>query len=102
MIRETSTSGSGESFLGWANSNPIGCTFVDNNSVDFMIFRNIGSNDYKGVNERFYDTHVTSTAFQFYIEKSVNGALFHKVRANAKINEPYFIYDQTLNINACT
>lgn len=29
-------------FLGWANSNSIGCTFSDNNQVEIMLFRNIG------------------------------------------------------------
>jgi len=81
-----------ESFFGWANSNPIGCVMSGNNQVEFMISRTIGNNDYKGVNENLYDKRVVSTGFQFYIDKSVPGVLFHKVRANTKLNEPYAVF----------
>jgi hypothetical protein len=95
-----------ESFFGWANNNPIGCTFAANNEVDFMIFRSIGNNDYKGVSDYMRETHVVSTNFQFYIDSSVPGntsminlnwwILFHKVRANTKLNEPYAVFTKEL------
>eukprot|EP00344_Euplotes_crassus_P012347 CAMPEP_0197017414 /NCGR_PEP_ID=MMETSP1380-20130617/79524_1 /TAXON_ID=5936 /ORGANISM="Euplotes crassus, Strain CT5" /LENGTH=812 /DNA_ID=CAMNT_0042444507 /DNA_START=175 /DNA_END=2613 /DNA_ORIENTATION=+ len=99
LIREmdkNSPDGNTDIFFGWANSNPIGCTFSDKSEVSFMIFRNIANSDNKGVNDRLVDRHITSTAFQFYIEKSVDGALFHKVRANTKINEPYGIFTKNI------
>ena len=104
MIRESykemSNSHQKESFFGWANSNPLGCTFSDKNEVAFMVFRSIGQSDYKGVNDRYNDEHVISTSFQFYIDSSVHGALFHKVRANTKINEPYGIFTKIITKNA--
>lgn len=51
--------------LSWSNSNPIGCTLSANNQIDFMVFRNIQSNDNKGVREYFTDPHATSTSFIF-------------------------------------
>ena len=59
MLRETfgSTSGnSTDNFFGWANSNPIGWTFSEDNRVEIMLYRSIGGNDNKGVDERFQDT----------------------------------------------
>jgi len=85
-----------ESFFGWANSNPIGCTFTGNNEVDFMLYRSIGNNDYKGVSDYLHDKHVMSTSFQFYTDSSVDGILFHKVRGNTKLNEPYSIFSENL------
>jgi len=93
MLRETykdANGGSHDNFFGWANSNPLGCTFSGNNQVDIMLFRNIGGNDNKGVNERFLDSHVSSTSFQFYAETSAKNALDMKAQANSKINEPLF------------
>jgi len=102
MLRELYKDSSGkqqESFLGWANSNPIGCTFADKGEIDITIFRSIGNNDYKGVNDFLHESHVISTSFQFYIDKSVSGILFHKVRANTKINEPYGIFSKTITVS---
>ena len=95
MLRETFGSISGASedyFFGWSNSNPIGCTFSGDNQVDIMVYRSIGGNDNKGVDERFQDSHVTSTSFQFYFESSVDNALKQKEHANSRINEPLFAF----------
>ena len=102
LLRETYkklTNQSYESFFGWANSNPIGCTFSANNEVSFVVFRSIGQSDYKGVNDRFKDNHVVSTSFQFYISSSIERAMFHKVRANAKINEPFAVFSKVITPN---
>ena len=87
-----------ESFFGWANSNPIGCTFADKGEVDIMVFRTLGNNDRKGVVDLLRESHVTSTAFQFFIDNSVNGVMFHKVRADTKINAPYAIFTNHIKI----
>lgn len=86
------------SIFGWANSNPIGCTFSDDGEVDIMIYRYLTQSDYKGVNDRIPEDHVVSTSFQFYADNSVQNAFFHKVRANAVINEPYAIFPKTVHI----
>lgn len=49
MLREVST----DTHFSWANDSPLGCTFSADFQVDFWLFRNIGGNDWKGVNERF-------------------------------------------------
>lgn len=89
--------GNVESIFGWANSSPLGCTFSEKNEISFMIFRSIGSSDYKGVSDTFKDDHINSISFQFYIDNSVTGAMFHKVRANTKLNEPYGIFSKAVN-----
>lgn len=65
-----------ESFLGWANSNPIGCTFTDNNKVSFMIFRSAGRSDNKGVSEKIMDKHVVTTSFQLFASDNIDGVIF--------------------------
>jgi hypothetical protein len=57
----TEETGSNVYQFSWANSNPIGCTFSDKNQVDFMVHRNIASNDNKGVNEYYDDKRATAT-----------------------------------------
>ena len=100
MLRETLKSGNSqvESYFGWANSNPIGCTFAGPGEVDIMVFRTLGNNDQKGVNDKVRETHVISTAFQFYIDKTPNGVMFHKVRANTKLNEPYAVFPKDISV----
>jgi hypothetical protein len=97
-LRETyKQSGHKDSFFGWANSSPLGCTFSDKGEISFMIFRSIGHSDYKGVSDTYKDEHINSISFQFYVDSSVEGAMFHKVRANTKLNEPYGIFSRALN-----
>lgn len=66
MLSEKLKKGSKDEYqFSWANSNPIGCTLSADNQIDFMVFRNIQSNDNKGVNEYFTDPHTTYTSFMF-------------------------------------
>lgn len=65
-----------ESFLGWANSNPIGCTLTNNNKVSFMIFRSAGRSDNKGVSGKIMDKHVVTTSFQLFASDNIDGMKF--------------------------
>ena len=86
MIREKYSS---ESFLGWSNSNPIGCTFSKQNEVELMIFRTAKRIGDKGIDDEFLEeSHVLTTDFMFYIDDSIEGITHKKLAANAKLNEP--------------
>lgn len=49
----------------WANSNAIGCTMTADNQVDFWVYRNINSNDNKGIYELYADPRTTYNSFIF-------------------------------------
>jgi hypothetical protein len=49
----------------WANSNSMGCTMSADMQVLFYIFRNIQSNDNKGISELYIDQRVTYSSFIF-------------------------------------
>jgi hypothetical protein len=51
--------------ISWANSSPIGCTLNDFNEVSFMLFRNLGHNDNKGIDELLTDKRTSKTTFIF-------------------------------------
>ena len=90
MIREKYIS---ESFLGWSNSNPIGCTFSKQNEVELMIFRTAKVRNNKGINDEFLEEfHVLTTDFVFYIDDTIDGITHKKLAGNAKLNEPLSIF----------
>ena len=90
MIREKYTS---ESFLGWSNSNPIGCTFSKQNEIELMIFRTAKLEGDKGINNEFLEEfHVLTTDFMFYIDDTIKGSIHKKLASNAKLNEPLSIF----------
>lgn len=67
MLLESYHNGTKEELhqFSWANSNPIGCTLSEENQIDFVVFRNIQTNDNKGINELYLDPHTTYTSFMF-------------------------------------
>ncbi|CAI2377845.1 unnamed protein product [Moneuplotes crassus] len=77
--------------LSWANSNPIGCTLSSQNQIDFMVFRNIGSNDLKGVDETPIDSHATYNSFIFRLD--MNDGAYRRNFAGSILNSPLFIYE---------
>jgi len=52
-------------FFSWINSNALGCTFSEPGKVDFLIFRNIMNNDYKGISEYYQERHAVKVGFLF-------------------------------------
>ena len=90
MIREKYAS---ESFLGWTNSNPIGCTFSKQSEVELMIFRTAKLEGDKGISgEYLEESHVITTDFMFYIDDTIEGVTHKKLAGNAKLNEPLSIF----------
>lgn len=90
MIRENSTP---QSFLGWSNSNPIGCVFSKESEVELMIFRSAQRRPDKGLDDEYLeDYHVMTTDFLFYIDDTIEGITHKRLAGNAKLNEPLSIY----------
>ena len=61
-----------------------------------MIYRALGHNDYKGVNDLFKDNHVVTNSFQFYASNSVEDVFDRKYLSNSKLNEPLGIFEEKI------
>ena len=81
------------SFLGWSNSNPIGCIFSRESEVELMVIRSAKRRPDKGIDDEYLEEfHVMTTDFLFYIDDTIEGITHKKLAGNAKLNEPLSIY----------